>query len=86
MNLFKFILLLKGFNLEKGYQDLKKIQSLCENDFSEWQEEQKWSVFKYHFNNNLLFRSKMKGVMPSTWESIPIMTTFVFCEKERMAG
>lgn len=74
MNLFKFILLLKGFNLEKGYQDLKKIQSVSENDFSEWQEEQKWSVFKYHFNNNLLFRSKMKGVMPSTWESIPIMT------------
>lgn len=74
MNLFEFILLVKGFNLQKGYNHLKSIQAIADENFLRWQESQKWSIVNYHFEKNPAFRKKLNDSVPVSWEDIPVMT------------
>ena len=56
MRLFEFILFVKGFNLEKGYQLLKTIQAKNDEKFVHWQNEAKWKILKFHYESNEIFR------------------------------
>ena len=73
MSIFEITLLLKGFDIGKAEKKLKHIQSLSTVDFRKWQEEQKWAIAKYHFENNEFFKNKVKGSLPESWDEIPFM-------------
>src|ERR1035438_1478672 len=74
MNLFSIILFIKGFSLKNGYDQLKRIQSVKDVDFFDWQEKTKWAIFKHHFCNNELFRNRLNNNYPAKWNDIPVMT------------
>ena len=73
MRLFDFILLIKGYNLKKGYELLKKIQAKDDDKFELWQNEAKWSILKFHYESNEVFKSKFNKGFPITWNDVPIM-------------
>ncbi len=73
-NIFSLILTLKGFNLDMGYNYIKKIQQLETGDFLKWQDKARWDIFNHHFNNNIHYKSRLGNSMPSKWEEIPITT------------
>ncbi|MDP1844468.1 MAG: hypothetical protein Q8K64_13705 [Sediminibacterium sp.] len=66
--------MVKGFNLQKGYNHLKSIQAIADENFLRWQESQKWSIVNYHFEKNPAFRKKLNDSVPVSWEDIPVMT------------
>ena len=73
MNIFELSLLLKGFDIGQAEKKLKHVQSLSLIDFRKWQDQQKWAIFKYNFENNKFFKNKMKGSLPESLDEIPFM-------------
>ena len=73
MRLFELILFIKGFNLEKGYELLRKIQSKDDDKFVHWQSKAKWDILKFHYDNNEVFKSKCNKGYPITWDQVPVM-------------
>lgn len=73
MKLFEFILLLKGYNLKKGYDLLKSIQTKDDSQFDKWQEKAKWKILEFHYQSNEAFKSKFKKGFPLTWNDVPII-------------
>ena len=64
MNIFELSLFLKGFKIRQFEKQLNHVQSLSKVDFRKWKDEQKWAMFKYHFENNEFFKNKVKGSFP----------------------
>jgi len=73
MRFFDFILFIKGYNLKKGYNLLKRIQKKTDDEFENWQSEEKWKILKFHYQSNEIFRSKFSDGFPLTWNEVPIM-------------
>ena len=73
MNIFEFVLKLKGYNLNDAEKKIKYLQSLNKNDFINWQNTEKWKIVRHHYNKNPLYKEKIGPVFPDKWEDIPIM-------------
>lgn len=64
---------LMGFNIKKAQATLKKIQHLSNFEFDDWQDKKKWSIVKYHFNENAFYKNKIGKNIPTKWEDLPVM-------------
>tara|TARA_B100000131_G_scaffold321655_1_gene373084 strand:+ start:2063 stop:3373 length:1311 start_codon:yes stop_codon:yes gene_type:complete len=69
----KLILKMMGYDIKKADNFLKSRQHLNRDDFKNWQEEKKWKIFDFHYENNTFFREKC-NIRVSNWDEIPIMT------------
>jgi len=72
-SLFETYMKLTGYNISHATNELKKVQSLRSEEFHKWQDKQKWSIAKHHYDNNPFYRNKVGNYFPDKWEDIPIM-------------
>lgn len=70
----KSILKLKGFQIVKAIEELKRNQEYGKKDLQVFKEEKKWGIFKYHFKNNPSYKNFIGRESVIRWEDIPIMT------------
>lgn len=70
----KSILKLRGFQIDKAIEELKKNQEYGEKDLQAFKEEKKWLIFKYHCKNNPAYQNFIGINLISRWEDIPVMT------------
>ncbi len=73
MSFLELSLKLKGFPLEDAEKELARIQSLSKSDFEKWHEEKRWEIAKYHFDNNEFYHNRLGGILPSSWNEIPVL-------------
>lgn len=73
ITLFETFLKLTGYDISLASNELKRIQSLSSIEFRKWQNDQKWQIARYHYNNNPLYREKVGDHFPNKWEDLPIM-------------
>jgi len=73
VSLFEIYLRLTGYDIIRCQNDLKRIRSLSPRDFQEWQDNKKWGIAKYHYDNNPFYRKKVGAHFPDKWEDLPIM-------------
>ena len=67
-----------GYNIEKAQAIIKKTQNLSKFQFDGWQDQKKWSIVKYHFNENPFYKNKIGKNIPTKWEDLPIITKSEF--------
>ena len=80
-SVFETYLKLIGFDIELAGTQLKYVQSLTPEQFHKWQDEQKWKIARYHFENNPFYRRKVGERFPRRWEDLPIMVKTDFQDK-----
>ena len=73
MNLFESIMLLQGYNIRKAENILNVILSYNNEQLKAWQEKSKWSIARFHYQNNDMYRKKVGNYFPDKWEDLPIM-------------
>ncbi len=66
-------MLLNGYDLAKAENIIEKVCSFTLSEKMDWQNDHKWKLAKFHYDNNDYYRSKIKGPFPNRWESLPIM-------------
>lgn len=72
--MFDFTLRLKGFPIGEATRHLKEAQLLSEGAFAEYVEKQKQAVVQFHLKNNAFYAELAKGINPTDWNSIPVLT------------
>ncbi len=70
----KFILKLKGFQIDKAIEELKKNKECGKKNLHQFIEEKKWGIFKYHCKNNPAYQNFIGSKLISSWEDIPVMS------------
>jgi len=70
---FETYLKLTGYNISHASNELKQIQSLSPEEFHKRQDNKKWEIAKYHYDNNPFYRKKVGHCFPNKWEDLPIM-------------
>ena len=73
LTIFETYLKLTGYDISQSSNELKRIQSLSAEEFRKWNNEQKWKIARYHFDNNNYYRKKVKNNFPDKWEDLPMM-------------
>ncbi len=43
-------------------------------EFKEWQNQKRWEIVQYHFNNNPFYQDLIGGELPESWRDLPVMT------------
>ncbi|NQU35417.1 MAG: phenylacetate--CoA ligase family protein [Bacteroidetes bacterium] len=71
--MFETYLKLVGYDIGSATAELKQIQALSHKEFYKWQEDQKWSIAKHHYDNNPYYRNIVGNYFPDKWEDLPIM-------------
>ena len=66
---FDKTLKLSGFPVDKA---IKIFKNALETDKTTWQNEKKWEIFKYHYNNNQFYRN-FAGKEYDEWNDIPVL-------------
>ena len=66
-------MLINGYDLAKAENIIEKVYSFTLSEKMDWQNDHKWKLAKFHYDNNDYYRSKIKGPFPNRWESLPIM-------------
>lgn len=74
MNLFDLSLRFNGFPIKKAKQELKQIQSLDENAFASYIDEQRFEILRHHLENNHYYKSLVGNRDFTDWHTIPVMT------------
>ncbi|WP_142784458.1 phenylacetate--CoA ligase family protein [Changchengzhania lutea] len=74
MKFFTLSLKLNGFPLKEAKAELKAIQSLGDDNYSEFIERKKKAIVNYHLHHNPYYKNLAKLANPSDWSSLPIMT------------
>lgn len=74
MNLFKHILKLNGFPIEKAMHYLQHLKSMDIEEFLQWQTTTAWSQVKYHYEFNDIYRQRVGKHIPKDWDDLPIIT------------
>ena len=72
-SMFEKVLILQGYSIGEADKEINHIQSLDLPDFQKWQNEKKWDIVNYHYENNNFYKSKITGSLPSKWQKLPIM-------------
>ncbi len=68
---FRRLLKLKGLPIYKAISDFKRIKNVP--DILEWQKEQAWNIYQYHFEFNSFYKSLDK-TLKKEWENVPILS------------
>ena len=62
-----------GYDIDRAAKHLHYIHSLPIEQKIDWQNQSKWDIAKFHFNNNDFYNYKLKNNLPKKWEELPIM-------------
>ena len=73
ITVFELYLKLIGCNIRDAGNKLNLIQSLSPEEFRKWQDNKKWEISRYHYENNSYYRKKVGNYFPNKWEDLPIM-------------
>ncbi|MFM9825577.1 phenylacetate--CoA ligase family protein [Flavobacterium sp.] len=76
--LFNLSLLINGFPLQKAKTELRKIQSIPEQEYQSFIETKKKEIVDYHLNNNSFYQKFVGKSTFQNWEDLPIMTKTAF--------
>jgi phenylacetate-CoA ligase len=74
MNLFLFILELKGFPIRKAQKELEAFKSRNENDFSRSVDSLKWGQFNFFKEKNPFYKKIIGDKEIREWKDVPIIT------------
>ena len=74
MSLFETILKLKGYPVDAARNELKRVQAMSMDEFTYWQQHQAWHQARYHYDNNVFYKSLVGKTFPDRWEDLPIVT------------
>ncbi|WP_396161714.1 phenylacetate--CoA ligase family protein [Flavobacterium sp.] len=74
MNLFLFILELKGFPIRKAQKELEAFKSLNEKDFSRSVDSLKWGQFNFFKEKNPFYKKIIGDKEITEWKDVPIIT------------
>lgn len=72
--LFNFSLLINGFPIQKAKAELRKIQSISEQEFEAFIENKKQEIVHYHLKNNSSYQKLVGKTTFNNWNDLPIMT------------
>jgi len=72
-SLFEWIYKWKNHDISDALNDIQEIKSLSLENFREWQENEKWKIAKYHYENNTFYRQLIGEQFPSSWDELPII-------------
>jgi len=72
-SIFEAYMKLIGYDINVASERLRQIQLLLPNEFRKWQNDQKWTIAKHHYDNNPFYRKKVGKYFPDRWEDLPIM-------------
>ncbi len=63
----------QGFPMEEAEAQYRRLLNLSGESLHQWQQQQRWAVFRHHFENNPYYRS-IVGDKPARWEDVPVLT------------
>lgn len=69
---FHQILKLQGYPLDAARRQLEQLQAMEPQALHEWQEQQKWAIFRHHLESTGWYREKAGG-MPENWADVPVL-------------
>ena len=72
--LFDFSLQINGFPIQEAKAELRKIQSIPEEQFNSFLENKKQEIVDYHLINNSFYQQLVGKTTFNTWNDLPIMT------------
>ena len=72
--LFDFSLQINGFPMEEAKAELRKIQSIPEQEIETFVETKKQEIVDYHLKNNSSYQNLVGKTTFNTWNDLPIMT------------
>lgn len=72
--LFDLSLQLNGFPLKKAKAELRKIQSISEQEYESFLETKKKEIINYHIKNNTSYQKIVGKTGFNNWNDLPIMT------------
>ena len=72
MNLFDFSLKINGYPLAKAQDTLRVIQSINENEYSDYISDRKKKILDFHLNNNSFYRNFV-GSSDLLWDNLPVL-------------
>ncbi len=72
--LFNLSLLINGFPLKKAKAELRKIQSISEQEYESFLETKKKEIVDYHIKNNTSYQKLVGKTTFNNWNDLPIMT------------
>jgi phenylacetate-CoA ligase len=72
--LFDFSLKINGFPMKEAKAELRKIQSIPEQEFEVFIENKKREIVEFHLNNNPSYRELVGKTNFQNWSDLPIMT------------
>ena len=62
-----------GYDIDRAAKHLHYIHSLPIEQKIDWQNQSKWDIAKFHFDNNDFYNNKLKNNLPKKGEELPIM-------------
>ena len=72
--LFDFSLQINGFPIKKAKAELRKIQSIPEQEFDAFLQNKKQEIIDYHLKNNSSYQKLVGKITFNNWSDLPIMT------------
>ena len=72
--LFDFSLLINGFPIKKAKAELRKIQSIPEQEFDAFLQNKKQEIIDYHLKNNSSYQKLVGKITFNNWSDLPTMT------------
>jgi len=76
--LFDFSLQINGFPMKEAKAELRKIQSIPEQEFEAFIEIKKQEIVEYHLKNNSSYQKLVGKTTFKNWNDLPIMTKAAF--------
>jgi phenylacetate-CoA ligase len=72
--LFNLSLQINGFPMKEAKAELRKIQSIPEQEFENFIENKKQEIVDYHLKNNSSYQKLVGKTSFNNWNDLPIMT------------
>lgn len=73
LNLFDFILRIKGFPIQKAKNRLKEIQAIADEDYILYVKKQRQAIVAFHKKNTVFYKKFVGDKTVKNWNEIPIM-------------
>ncbi len=74
MNLFDWTLKIKGFDIAFAKAELSRIQSIPEDQYATYVEQQKQAIVTYHKMYNPFYKQLTAQQKDASWEALPVLT------------
>ena len=73
-SIFEKYMKLMGYNICSAERELGRILSLSKRAFRKYNEQKRWEIAKFHYDNNPFYHKKVGKCFPRHWEDLPVMT------------